>query len=149
MLDIIKHAHSGLRWIVLLLLIWSIVNAFSGWQKRKAYTDKDLKVHKFAFISLHVQLLLGLILYAINWGVKVDFSQMKNTVIRFYTVEHLSLMLLAIVIASVGYIKSKKVVETPARFRLIFFTYGIALLLILAAIPWPFGHWETYGGDWG
>jgi hypothetical protein len=149
MLNGLKHAHSGLRWVVLALLIWAIANAFSGWKKNREYTDKDLKVHKFAFISLHVQLLLGLGLYALNWGVKVDFSQMKVPVIRFYSVEHIFLMLLAIIIVSVGYIRSKKMTETPARFRTVCIAYGIGLLLILAAIPWPFGHWASYGGGWG
>ncbi len=143
------HAHSGLRWIVLILLIWSIVTAFQAWKCKTTCSDKDFKIHKFTFISLHIQLLVGLVLYVMNMGGKVNFSLMKEAFNRFFTVEHSSLMIIAILVASVGYIKSKKITETPAKFKMIFITYLIALILILVAIPWPFGPWAAYGGGWG
>lgn len=149
MLNGLIHLHSGFRWIVLLLLIAAIVTAFNGWRSKKAYSGSDLKIHKFTFISLHIQLLLGLIVYGMNWGKKVNFSAMSDKVTRFYTVEHFSMMLFAIIIASVGYIVSKKKTDDTARYKLVFFSYLVALLLILAAIPWPFGPWLVYGGKMG
>ncbi len=144
------HAHSGIRWIVLALLIAAIVNAFSGWKGRKAYQDKDLKLHKFAMIAMHVQILVGIIVYAMDWGTKVGFSLMKgNPVIRFFTVEHSSMMLIAVILMTVGFSKSKKILETPNRFRMVFISYLIALIIIFVSIPWPFGFWAKYGGGWG
>jgi len=149
LVEIIRHTHSGLRWVVLGLLIWSIINAFLGWINKKPYNDADLKIHRFTFISLHIQLLIGFVAYFLNWGQKVNFSAMKNPILRFFTVEHSLMMIIAIIIASIGFIRSKKILETPARFRLVFLTYLIALVIILVSIPWPFGFWEKYGGGWG
>lgn len=133
MLSGIRHAHSGLRWIVLILLLLAIVNAFSGWRNKKNYTDKDKKVHLFAMIFVHIQLLIGLVALYLNWGSKVVLS-MKN----FYMREHIPLMLIAFILITIGFSKSKKIKETPRRFKTIFIAYSIGLVLILASIPWPF-----------
>lgn len=138
MLNGLKHAHSGLRWLLLALILIALINAFSGWRNKKTYSDKDKKIHLFTMIFVHIQVLIGLVLYALNWGGKVDFSQMKETIIRFYTVEHSFTMLLAMVAFTIGYSRSKKIKETPKRFKTIFIAYLIGLVLILAGIPWPF-----------
>lgn len=147
MLSGIKHAHSGLRWIVLILLLLAIVNAFNGWRSKNTYTDKDKKIHLFAMIFIHIQVLIGFISYYLNLGGKVNFGAMKgNAVIRFFTVEHMTMMILAVIVITIGFSRSKKIQETPLRFRLIFITYLIGLVLILAGIPWPFR--EALGAGW-
>jgi hypothetical protein len=144
MLKGLVHAHSGLRWVVLVLLLLAIANAFSGWKKGKSYTAGDRKLHLFAMISVHVQILIGFVLYFLDWGTKVDFSQMKNAMIRFFTVEHIFIMLLAMVVITVGFSRGKRKEDTP-RFKFIFTSYLIGLLLILAGIPWPF---RELGAGW-
>jgi hypothetical protein len=139
------HAHSGLRWVVLGLLIWAIVNAFNGWKLKKTYTDSDRKVHLFAMVSVHVQILIGFVLYALNWGVKVNFSQMSDSLIRFFTVEHIFIMLIAAVLLTVGFARGKRMSDDVARFKFIFYTYLIGLILIIVGIPWPF---RELGAGW-
>lgn len=147
MLSGIKHAHSGLRWILLILLILAVVNAFIGWRNNKSYTDKDKKIHLFAMIFVHIQVLIGLISYSLNLGGKVDFGGMKgNSVVRFFTVEHMTMMLLAVIVITIGFSRAKKIEDASLRFRLIFITYFIGLLLILAGIPWPFR--AALGAGW-
>ena len=141
----LKHAHSGLRWVALVLLIWAIANAFSKFQSKKAYEEKDRKIGLFTLISVHLQLILGLILYFISPYVQLAASSMKNTVLRFYTVEHLSLMLIAIILITVGYSKAKRKEDDAAKFKTTYIFYGIGLLLILLAIPWPF---RGLGAGW-
>lgn len=138
MLEGIRHAHSGLRWIVLILLLIAIINAFSGWQGKKPYTAQNKKLHLFAMVFVHIQLLIGLVAYMLNWGGKVNFSNMSNAMTRFFTVEHSFIMLVAMIVITIGFSKSKKITETPRRFKTIFITYLIGLVLILAGIPWPF-----------
>ena len=72
MLNILTRAHSGLRWVVLGLLVYAIVNALMKKGKGE-YVKKDKLINLFAMISLHTQLLIGLILYFISS--KVNFSQ--------------------------------------------------------------------------
>lgn len=147
MYNVIQHAHSGLRWVVLLLLIWALANAFMGWRNRKGYLEKDRKLHLFAMIAVHTQILLGFVLYAWNWGGMVNFGEIGTAkIIRFYTVEHITMMLLAMAVITYGFVSAKRIVETPDRFKRIFITYVIGLLLILAGIPWPFR--EGLSGGW-
>ncbi|WP_080239309.1 cytochrome B [Spirosoma rigui] len=130
------HAHSGLRWIALVLLVAAVVVAIGKWQGRSGYTDGNRKLYLFTLIAVHTQLLIGLVLYFIS--PKVDFSQMSDKLYRFYTVEHTTGMLIAIILITIGYSRSKRASEAVTKQRLIGIFYGIGLLLILASIPWPF-----------
>jgi hypothetical protein len=130
------HAHSGLRWIALVLLVVAVITAISKWQGRSGYTDGNRKLYLFTLISVHIQLLIGLLLFFIS--PKVNFSMMGEKIYRFYTAEHTAGMLIAIVLITIGYSKSKRADDTTAKQRLIGIFYGIGLLLILASIPWPF-----------
>lgn len=127
-------AHSGLRWIALLLLLLAIFNAFTA----KDYEKKHRLVNLFAMITFHSQLLLGLILYFTSDKVKFVEGWMKIAQYRFYGMEHLSGMLLAIIAITIGHSKSKKGADSAAKFKAIKVWYVLALILVLAFIPWPF-----------
>ncbi len=138
---ILDRAHSGLRWVVLALLLWAIGAAFQAWQSKRSAG----KVPLYAMSAVHLQLLLGLILYFISPYVRFESGVMKDTLLRFYTVEHISMMLLAVVLVTVGYVRAKRQAEAAGSQR-IFWFYLAGLLLILVAIPWPFraglnGNW--------
>ena len=87
-------------------------------------------------ISVHVQLVLGLVLYFIS--PKVNFDQISNSLTRFYTIEHTVGMLLAIVLVTVGRSRSRRMSGDALKHRTVAIFYGIGLLLILVSIPWPF-----------
>lgn len=134
------HAHSGLRWIVLVLLLFAIINAARS-QSSGKYTGKDKKINLFAMISLHVQLLIGLGLYFINAKGKIQFIEgwMSNDMLRFFGMEHVIGMVLAIAIVTMGRSKAeKKLTGSRDKHRRIMWSYLIGLILILASIPWPF-----------
>lgn len=127
-------AHSGLRWIALLLLIFAIINAFTA----KSYEKKHRMVNLFTMITFHTQLLLGLALYFISDKVQFVDGWMKEAMYRFFGMEHLVGMLLAIVAITIGHSKSKKGSDDAAKFKAIKVWYVLALILVLAFIPWPF-----------
>lgn len=140
MFNILTRAHSGLRWVVLGLLVYAIVNALMKKGKGE-YVKKDKLINLFAMISLHTQLLIGLILYFIS--PKVNFSQafIKSPVaaqFRFFSLEHLIGMLLAIVLVTIGRKKAENASNTNQKHQQILVYYSIALILIFASIPWPF-----------
>ena len=141
-MNILVSAHSGLRWIALVLLLLAIYNAFTA----KEYEKKHRLVNMFAMISLHTQLLIGLVLYFTSDKVQFIEGWMKSTLLRFYGMEHLAGMLIAIVLVTIGHSKSKKAVSSSDKFKSIKLWYVLALILILAFIPWPFR--TALGAGW-
>jgi len=135
--------HSLLRWVILALILFKLYQAYSGWFGKKEWTPLDKKVSIFSIIAVDTQLLIGLILY---FGTGPYFKMltskakvvMKNGVLRFWAVEHIFMMIIAVILIHVGHALSKRAEDSILKHKkaAIFFTIG--LLLMLAAIPWPF-----------
>ena len=140
MLAALNHSHSALRWVTLALLLVTIVSSLRG-MSTKTYTGGHRKLALFTMIVLHLQLIIGLALYFISPTVEAalaDPEKMANPVSRFWAVEHLAGMILAIVIATVGYMRAKRITDGWPRHRTILVYYLVSLIIILATIPWPF-----------
>ncbi|GAB3163886.1 cytochrome B [Telluribacter humicola] len=133
------HAHSGLRYVVLILLLAAIGTAYSNWQKGDT---KDNKLYSFALIATHIQLLIGIVLYVIS--PKVEFEMISDRLYRFFTIEHSIMMLIAVTLITVGRVRSRKA-EGALRHRTVLFFYAMALVIMLVAIPWPF---RDLGAGW-
>lgn len=143
--NMLVHAHSGLRWVVLILLVTATFKALLKWRSNAPFTEGDRKLNLFTMISAHVQLLIGFVLYFISPKVIFAAESMKEAVNRFYLVEHLATMLIAIILITVGYSKSKRAVEENKKLKTAFIYFGLGLLLILIGIPWPF---RIAGAGW-
>lgn len=136
--------HSYLRWIILVLLLASIVKSYSGWKGNKALSAGDKKLWLFTMISAHTTLLIGLILLLFgSMGVFTTTlapgtSVMKDDKLRFYWVEHPTMMILAVVLITIGRGQAKKSIADAVKYKKAFWFFLIALLLVLASIPWPF-----------
>jgi NADH:ubiquinone oxidoreductase subunit 2 (subunit N) len=141
--SILTHAHSGLRWVAIILLLLAIINAFTS----KTFEKKHKMINLFTMITLHTQLIIGFVQYFITSG-KVKFFDgwMKEAAFRFYGMEHLMGMLIAIVLITVGYSKSKRGTTDSEKFKPIKLFYLIGFILIIASIPWPFR--TALGGSW-
>ena len=139
------HAHSGLRWIALILLVAAIVNAVISKSKGR-YEKKDKMLNLFAMITLHTQLLIGLGMYFMSPKVQFSEGWMANGTLRFFGLEHFIGMLLAIVVITIGRKKAEKAIESADKHKKIVTWYLIGLLLIIAFIPWPFR--TALGGAW-
>ena len=134
-MESIVRAHSGLRYVVLGLLLAAIYTAFT---KKSEANAGYSKVYLWAMIATHTQILLGLILYF--WSPKVNFSMMSEKLYRFYNVEHITGMLIAAVLITIGHRQAKKLTHNK-----VLMYYGVGLLVILVSIPWPF---RNLGGGW-
>ena len=143
---ILQHLHSGLRWLVLLGLIVAIIASLNQW-KKASQDGTQLRWANIAVRLTHLQFLIGLILYFKSPMVQFSGNVMKNEVLRFYTVEHITLMVIAIILITVGYSKAKKKALTSKKAKTIFWYFLVGLILILISIPWPFR--EALGGGWG
>ena len=142
----LKHAHSGFRWIFLILILYTVINAFIKWRNGSNYTESDRKAGLFTFIFSHIQLLIGLGLYFISPKVHaISGTIMKDPIARFFSVEHAMMMILGIILISIGYSKAKRAMDGTQKFKTTFIFFGMGLLLILSRIPWPF---QQYGASW-
>ena len=128
---ILKSAHSGWRYIVIVLLLVAFVNALFGWLGKKPFTEGNRKLNVFALISAHIQLLLGLVIYFMNGWFKVDSSVAFG---RYWKMEHISMMIFAIILITVGNARSKRPEEAVKKHKTIFLYFGLALLVITVAI---------------
>lgn len=141
----IQHLHSFSRYAILILLITAIVISYRKWKGKQAYTNQDDKLNLVTFIFTHLQLLGGLYLYLNSDFVKFNEYTMSNKIFRFFTVEHLLGMLIAIALITIVRIKLKKIKDDTTKHKKTFVYYLIALILILVSIPWPF---RGLGQDW-
>lgn len=136
--------HSLLRWLVLLALVIAAGTAWRGWLAQRPIIVWERSVTILAMVLCHVQLLLGLVLYMINFksytivGMRGGSTGLTNDVVRYWKYEHIGMMILAIALVTIGRVLSKRAKEEPAKQRHIALFYTAGLLLILYMIPWPF-----------
>jgi hypothetical protein len=141
----IIHLHSVLRWLVLISIIISIINAAYKLSVKSNTNQKDCIFNRVTMILMHVQLLFGLVLYFISQKVVFSAASMKDSLLRFFLVEHIGLMIIAVILITIGYVKSDRAEAERKKLKILITYYSIALALILAAIPWPF---RNLGAGW-
>jgi hypothetical protein len=136
--------HNLLRWLILISLLASLYLALTGWLRRKPFSGRTRKTWLFTLIFAHCTLLLGLfqVLFGrfgiLSSKLPEGINVMKDRFYRFYWIEHPLSMILAIILITLAYRVAKKPIPDEKKFRIAFWYFLIALLVILAAIPWPF-----------
>jgi len=135
-----KEIHSYWAYIVLIILVIAVVNAFVGIFKKKDFKSTDLRLGLFTLIVSHIQLLIGLAWYFMspyfNQLISNTSEVMKTKEIRLLALEHPVMMIIAITLITIGWSKHKKKTTSMAKFKIFAIFYGLALLLILFRIPW-------------
>ena len=133
--------HNLLRWLILLFGLWTVLNAISGLASKKEFTPEDNRSNFFFMLSMDIQLLVGLgLFFSGQWFDRTKHlsENIKNANLRFFTMEHEVLMIAAWILVHVGRVFVKKASTSQAKFRRSLVFFGITLVLILIAIPWPF-----------
>jgi hypothetical protein len=142
MYQILLPLHSVTRWLVLLSLLFAIYRAYRGWLGSKTYTAIDNAARLFAVNIAHIQLVIGLWLYFISPIVNYFLHNFKDAVherqIRFFGMEHITIMLIAIVFITIGSAKAKRKTTDKEKFKTLAIWFTISLLLIFTSIPWSF-----------
>lgn len=133
--------HSWLRWIVVLTGLAAVLRAVVGAAGGKPWTATDDRAGFWFSIALDVQFLLGLILYIFlspfTHAAFRDFAgAMKNSAQRFWAVEHIVGMFIAIALVHIGRARLRKT-DPLRRHKVAAGFFVLALVVILASIPWP------------
>lgn len=136
------HLHSFLRWVILILLLVAIYKSFAD--RNQAYTAAHKKTGLLLMICADVMLLVGLYQWfagSLGLGAIKTYGfgdVMKAPALRFFVAEHTIGMLVAIVLIHIGYSYGKKNVPDAQKHKRSLLFFGLALLIILISIPWPF-----------
>lgn len=143
MYDVLIVAHSWLRWIVLLLGVAAFARGAASRFTRRPWTPVDDAVGRWFVISVDTQVLVGLVLYLFFSSFTMSAwrnmaGAMADAVIRFWAVEHVVGMLAATAAVHIGRVKIRKATDSPRKHFLAAIFFGVALVLMLISIPWPF-----------
>jgi len=131
------HLHSILRWAIFALLLTAIIKSIIGLTQKKDFTSGDNKIGLYLMMFAHIQLILGLVLYFTNGWFELPFKDsMKIADQRFWKVEHIFGMIIAITLITIGRIRSKKLSESFSKHKSTVIFYGLSLIVILLTIPW-------------
>ena len=134
--------HSTLRWVVLALALIALVRAIRGVTGRRDWLPADQSVGAWFTGSLDLQLLLGLVLYIfLSPFTREAFGDMaaamRNAPLRFIAVEHVTGMMVALVLAHIGRARSKKGTSSAQRHKSALIFFALALVVMVLSIPWP------------
>lgn len=139
------HLHSFLRWVILLLLLIAIFKSATAGSR--PFTNGHRQAGLFLMISADLELLIGLVLWFTggvhNMGLPTIRENgmsavMQNSTWRFYAIEHIIMMLIAVALIHIGKSFARKNVSDRKKHRGTVLFYVLALIIILAAVPWPF-----------
>lgn len=151
--SVLVHLHSIGRWIILLLLLFAIFNSLVAGNRPWIRSDARAGTILTSFADL--MFLIGLSLWYFGPRGYKDIERLgmseimkpENAVARFFAVEHIIMMLIAVILIHIGKAQGKKAISDKAKHKRTLLFYLIALIIILISIPWPFrtagagSHW--------
>lgn len=128
------HTHSLLRYFILIALVVVIIKAVAGLMNKQPYGKWDNKLGLYLFIFTHMQLLFGLILYFVSPFVKFGPETMSDKTTRYWTVEHITAMLIAVVLITLARTTSKRITNDSQKHKRMLVFNALALIVIVATI---------------
>ncbi len=141
MYPILLVIHNLLRWIVVVFMIFALVRAYRGWLGKREWTSADRRSGVFFGVSMDIQLLVGLLLYVvyspITRAAMTDMvAAMNNAAMRFFALEHLFYMFVAVVLVHLGSMFARRGANAVSKHRTSAIFYTLAALAILLGMPW-------------
>ena len=134
--------HSVVRWLVVIVGLLAAGKAIAGWLGTQPFARLDDQLGLIFTISMDVQLVVGLLLYIVfspltqaafaNFG-----AAMREPTLRFFAVEHILLMVIAVVLTHVGRALSRRAASDEKKHQRAAIFFTLAMLAVLIAIPWP------------
>lgn len=135
MYSVVLLLHSWIRWIALVAGVGATLAAV-----RPASGDSAWGL--VLVTALDIQMLLGLVLYLVISPNMQEIlghfgDAMKDPALRFWAVEHISSMFVAVILAHVGRVLARKAKTPASRRTRQLVCFGLATLLMIAGMPWP------------
>lgn len=141
MYPVVLGVHNLLRWAIIGAGLWAVFLAWRGWVQGAAWTRREAMASRIFVGLLDLQLLIGVLLYAVfspltrqafrNMG-----AAMRDAPVRYFLVEHVVMMLAAIVAAHVGMVLVKRAGTDVAKYQRAAVWLGVALAAVIGFVPW-------------
>lgn len=123
MTTIMLMAHSGWRWIVLILMVVTLLDMLLGWfSKRNWNYTVDSGLLTATRVSMYIQVALGIVL----WILMGYWSNMR------FTGEHAIVLLLALGAVEFGAARAKKLEDPTSKYK--FGAIGLIIALVLVIV---------------
>ena len=137
---ILLATHNAVRWLVILLGLIALLRALKGINGGTDYTTGARRAVAFFVMAVHLQFLLGVVLYFVSplmrQAMQDMAATMKDPSARFFFAEHPTLMILAVVAATLTGVIARRGPDDEVKHRRAAIGVAIALGLILAGMPW-------------
>ena len=132
--------HSWIRWIALVAGMGATLAVL-----RNKAQSSDSVADRWGvalMMALDIQMLLGLVLYlAISPNMQEILNHfgdsMKDPASRFWAVEHISSMMLAVILVHVGRVLARRATTPTAKRTRLLICFGLATMLMMVGMPWP------------
>jgi hypothetical protein len=147
MFPVLLTLHSWVRWLVLMSLVVVIVRGYWGFRMNRSFSRWDTRARVLTVTIAHTQFLLGLVLYSFSPIVDYFLQNFNTAVhmreIRFFGLEHITMMVIAVGVLTIGSIKTKKKQTDREKFKTMLTWFTVALLIIFLSIPWSFSPFTS------
>ncbi len=132
--------HSLLRWAVLIVMITVTATMAFRYAKAATWTSTDRAAALAFTILLDTQLLVGFVLYGVSpitrGAMKDMATAMHEPSVRFFVVEHPTIMVLSVLFAHLGSVFAKKAPTDRVKFGRATAFFALSTALMLWGIPW-------------
>jgi hypothetical protein len=140
--SIVLTLHSFVRWVLVIAAVVAVARAFAGWLGKKEWAALDGQLGMLLSSAADLQMLLGLALYIflspLTQAVFRNFgAAMSDPVLRYWGVEHIAMLFAAVVLIHIGQMMARRA-QAALKYKWVSIFFGLALLAMLVAIPWPF-----------
>lgn len=137
MYNIIQKSHSGIMYLVVVMLFVSVLVSFLEFIKKdETISTRWYSLFQYTKWLLYIQVVLGITLLFISPRIHFVEGFMQSEFLRFYGMEHPLLMLIAVGLVSIGLFRSNKKSTLKKKNRTVFVYYAIALIIVVVMIPW-------------
>lgn len=131
---ILDTLHSYNRYLLLAALAFVLFRSFGGWLGKKPF-DKTDNAASAALLGLtHLQALVGLIMYFATSPYTTSGLSMQDPWVRYFKAEHITAMLLAVILIQAGRSISKKAATPERKHKMLAVYTSIAALLIVGTL---------------
>ena len=142
MYSILLTVHSLVRWLVVVTMSTTTILALRGYFGKRLFQKLEDTSRFWTVTIAHLQLTIGVLLYGLSpvttlsWKNPESFEWIND--FTFFSILHSILMVTSVVLLTVGSAFIKRNTNSRDKFKTMLFWFGIALIILLIAIPWSF-----------